>query len=170
MKMTKAVVLAFFISSMAHAVDSADSMSANLDYCKVPFTDKTDGNNGTYRGQCLDDKPQGSGTVKFYNGAKLAGMFKNGSLVGNGVYTSSAGDIYKGAWQQGKRHGQGTFTWARGSSYVGEWIDDKRHGKGVFTWSNGNRFEGEFRDNKRFNGKYYTSTGRVYKCRLGQCK
>ena len=170
MKMAKTVTLVFFISSMAHAVDSTDAMSVDLEYCKVPYTDTMDGISGTYRGQCKNGKPNGSGSVDFFNGSRLAGTFKKGALAGNGVYTSADGNIYEGGWQEGKRHGQGTFTWARGSSYAGEWIDDKRHGKGVFKWSNGNRFEGEFRDNKRYNGKYYTSTGRVYNCRLGQCK
>lgn len=168
--MKAAAALVFFISSMAHAVDSVDHVSADLEYCKAPYIDTFDGSSGTYRGQCLNDKPHGSGTVTFYSGDKLAGRFENGNLSGSGTFTSVDGNEYKGGWQEGKRHGRGTYTWARGSSYVGEWIDDKRHGQGVFVWSNGNRFEGEFRDNKRYNGKYFTSNGRVYKCRLGQCK
>jgi hypothetical protein len=166
----KAAALSILVSSMAHAVGSSDKLGSELDYCKVSYVEKTGGSNGTYRGQCENDKPHGPGTVTFYNGDKLTGTFINGVFGGNGVRSSADGNIYEGGWQKGKRHGQGKYTWAQGSSYVGEWIDDKRHGKGVFKWSNGNRFEGEFRDNKRFNGKYYTSTGRVYKCRLGQCK
>ena len=167
------VALLVFISSMAHAVDSlaASSNSASdQNYCKVPYVDTASGKSGTYRGQCLDGKPNGSGTVTLYNGDKLDGHFEKGALSGNGTYTAADGSVYEGNWENGRRHGKGTFTWARGSSYVGEWIDDKRHGKGIFTWSNGNRFEGEFRDNKRYNGTYYTSNGRVYKCHLGQCK
>lgn len=162
-----------FITSMAHAVDSlaAKSNSAsNLDYCKVPYVDEISGKSGTYRGQCKNEQPSGSGTVTLYNGDKLVGHFENGTLSGEGTYTAADGSVYKGDWENGKRHGQGTYTWARGSTYVGEWTDDKRHGKGIFTWSNGNRFEGEFRNNKRYNGKYFTSNGRVYKCHLGQCK
>ena len=162
-----------FISSMAHAVDSTAATSnsaSDLDYCKVPYSDTASGQSGTYRGQCVDGKPNGSGTVTLHNGDKLAGTFKNGVLSGTGTFTYADGSIYEGSFTNGMRHGQGTYTWARGSSYVGEWTDDKRHGKGVFTWSNGNRFEGEFRDNKQYNGKYYTSSGRVYKCHLGQCK
>jgi hypothetical protein len=164
------VALLFFMSSMVHAVDSVNTASVELEYCKVPYIDKVDGSSGTYRGQCSNEKPHGAGTITFYNGAKLAGMFTHGALNGAGTHTSSDGSVYQGGWEKGKRHGQGTYTWAHGSSYVGEWIDDKRHGKGTFIWSNGNRFEGEFRDNKQYNGKYYTSSGRVYSCRLGQCK
>ncbi|MEE8057683.1 MAG: hypothetical protein V3T17_07610 [Pseudomonadales bacterium] len=164
------VALLFFISSLAHAVDSIDAVSINADYCKVPYIDKMDGRLGTYRGQCNDEKPHGSGTVTYHNGDKLAGVFKGGVLEGNGTHILSDGSHYKGGWENGQRHGWGAYTWARGSSYIGEWVDDKRHGKGVFTWSNGNRFEGEFRNNKRYNGKYYTRNGRVYKCRLGQCR
>ncbi len=164
------IALLFFIPSMAHAVDSANSISPDENYCKVPYVDKFDGSSGTYRGQCENETPHGSGTVTFYNGDKLAGSFKYGALHGVGTYTTSDGSTYQGGWQKGKRHGQGTYTWAQGSSYVGEWSDDKRHGQGVFTWANGNRFKGEFRDNKRYNGKYFTSKGGVYNCRLGQCK
>ena len=165
------MALLFFISSMAHAVDSADTLSStDSDYCKVPYIDKFDGSSGTYRGQCDNGKPHGSGTITFYNGDKLVGNFNSGILEGSGTYTSVEGNVYEGEWVKGKRHGRGTFTWAQGSTYVGEWLDDKRHGQGVFTWANGNRFKGEFRDNKRYNGKYYTSNGGVYVCRMGQCK
>lgn len=170
MKIAKLTMFAFFISSMAHAVDSQELAAKNLDYCKVSYTDNYDGTAGTYRGQCMGKVPHGSGQVNFYNGDKLTGTFERGELVGEVTITSSDGNVYQGTYQDGKRHGSGTFTWARGSRYEGEWIDDKRHGKGVFTWANGNRFEGEFRDNKQYNGKYFTSNGHIYKCRLGQCK
>jgi hypothetical protein len=162
-------VLMFFVTSISYAIDN-EASSADLDYCKVSYTNKADGSTGTYGGQCKNNVPHGSGVVTFYNGDKLSGEFVQGDLSGEGVFEAVSGDNYKGGWDDGKRNGQGTYHWARGSSYVGEWLDDKRHGDGVFTWSNGNRFEGEFRDNKRYNGKYYTSNGRVYKCRLGQCK
>lgn len=171
---SKVAMLLVFASSMASAVDSANTMTelelSDLDLCKVSYVDKTDGAAGTYRGQCVDGKPHGSGTVTFNNGAKINGTFQNGLIEGEGTYESSDGNIYKGMWTDGKRSGFGTFTWARGSTYEGEWVDDMRHGQGVFTWSNGNRFEGEFRNNKQYNGMYYTSNGRVYKCRLGQCR
>ncbi|WP_101759141.1 MORN repeat-containing protein [Oceanicoccus sp. KOV_DT_Chl] len=175
MKSLKATALIFFASSIgfsltSHAVDSSIASSADMDYCKVSYVDKTDGREGVYRGQCQNNKPHGSGSVDFNNGAKLTGTFEKGRFSGDGTYRTAAGDVYQGDWSQGKRHGQGTYTWAQGSHYEGEWIDDKREGQGVFTWANGNRFEGEFRDNKRYNGKYYTSTGRIYKCRLGQCR
>ena len=96
MKMAKTVTLVFFISSMAHAVDSTDAMSVDLEYCKVPYTDTMDGSSGTYRGQCKNGKPNGSGSVDFFNGSRLAGTFKKGALAGNGVYTSADGNIYKG--------------------------------------------------------------------------
>lgn len=171
--MKTALVLVVFLSTMVHAVDSSGATgnsASDLDYCKVPFKDSASGMSGTYRGQCVEGKPSGSGIVTLYNGDKLSGNFEDGVLSGEGTYTSADGNVYEGNWENGKRHGQGTFTWARGSSYQGEWIDDQRHGHGVFTWTNGNRFEGEFRNNKRYNGKYYTSSGKVYKCHMGQCK
>ena len=175
MKIVKATALVFMTSSIgfslnSQAVESSSASSADIDYCKVAYVDQVEDREGIYRGQCKNNKPNGVGTVSFYNGSKLAGTFADGQFAGEGTYTSASGDVYKGDWQHGKRHGQGTYTWAQGSQYEGEWIDDKREGQGVFTWANGNRFEGEFRDNKRYNGKYYTSTGRIYKCRLGQCR
>lgn len=168
--MKRAIALVFIISSIAHAVESTETISSNLDYCKVSYKDQNDGGQGTYRGQCKNGLPDGAGTVTFYNGDELSGSFEKGILSGDGRFKSADGSTYEGAWEDGMRHGRGTFNWARGSSYIGEWNEDERHGKGVFTWSNGNRFEGEFRNNKRYNGKYFTSTGRVYKCQYGQCK
>lgn len=165
----RVATLSLLVSSTAFAVDSSIALESELEYCKASYSD-IDGQSGTYKGQCLSDLPHGSGVVTFYNGDTLSGTFTEGVITGNGMYTSADGSIYEGSWQEGMRHGQGTYTWARGSSYVGEWTDDKRHGKGIFKWSNGNRFEGEFRDNKRYSGVYYTSSGRVYKCRSGQCK
>lgn len=154
------------------AVDSSAKVSeiemGDKGYCKIPYT--ADGETGTYLGQCLNNLPHGDGAVSFRDGSVLKGSFTAGVLNGDGELKSSDGSIYKGDWQDGKRHGQGTYTWAQGSSYTGEWVDDKRHGKGTFVWSNGSRFVGEFRDNKRYNGRYFTSSGRVYRCRLGQCK
>jgi len=170
MRIVMAVSVVIFMTSMVYAVDSSDVHTSNLEYCKLPYVDKVEGSTGTYRGQCQNNKPYGEGTVSFDNGDTLTGTFKGGLFEGDGVYTTADGSVYTGDWQGGQRHGQGTYTWARGSRYVGEWSDDRRHGKGVFTWPNGNRFEGEFRDNKRYNGKYYTSSGHVYRCRLGLCK
>ena len=163
-------VLILLASSMAYGVDSVNSISADVDYCKASYKDSANGREGIYRGQCVNERPSGAGTVSFYNGDKIEGTFESGIMSGTGTYTSSQGDVYKGLWEDGVRHGKGTYNWARGSRYECEWIGDKRHGKGVFTWSNGNRFEGEFRNNKRYNGKYYTSSGRVLRCHLGQCK
>ncbi len=171
--MKKHIPILFFISSMAHVVVSVAAPSADasdLEYCKVPYIDSASGDSGTYRGQCENGKPNGSGTVTFYNGNQLSGEFTQGILNGEGKFTAADGSIYSGQWENGQRHGQGKYTWARGSSYEGEWFDDKRHGKGIFVWSNGNRFEGEFRNNKRYNGMYYTTNGGVYRCQLGQCR
>ena len=47
---------------------------------------------------------------------------------GNGLHTSSNGDIYKGYWRLDKRHGRGKVTLANGMQYEGDWVDDKAHG------------------------------------------
>lgn len=168
MKYLITVIAFFLISSVANANNTAVSDAAAEEYCKVKYSDNT--GTGVYRGQCKSEKPDGHGTVTFYNGDKITGTFSNGIISGEGVYRSANGNTYEGQWLEGRRHGQGVYKWAKGSTYEGEWVDDKRHGEGVFVWANGNRFVGKFRDNKRFNGNYYTSNGYVYKCRLGQCK
>lgn len=165
MKILMSVVILFLISSMAKASAADDAAE---EYCKVKYSDSS--GTGLYRGQCENNLPNGFGTVTFRSGDKITGTFAKGIISGEGVYTSATGNTYEGDWLKGRRHGQGVYKWAKGSSYDGEWVDDKRHGKGVFVWANGNRFVGKFRDNKRFNGNYYTSSGHVYKCRLGQCK
>lgn len=165
---TLAMVL---IASVAQVVSAAESVQTDeIDYCKVSYTDTADGDSGTYLGECVQEQPNGRGEVSYDNGDSLQGDFKDGVVDGSATYRSVGGNVYEGGFQEGKRHGTGMYTWAQGSSYNGEWIDDQRHGNGVFTWSNGNRFEGEFRNNKRYNGTYITGSGRVYKCRLGQCR
>ena len=168
--MKSPMTVLFFFASLAHVLPATASASQpeSNEYCKVDFFSGSDV--GVYKGQCVEDIPFGSGVVEFYNGDMMEGKFKNGQLEGEAIMKAANGNTYNGEVVNGKRHGNGTFTWARGSNYVGEWVDDKRHGNGTFTWANGNRFEGEFRDNKRYNGMYYTSNGRVMKCRMGQCR
>jgi hypothetical protein len=171
MGMKTTALIIFLIASVAQAASAADSVQVQEnDFCKVSYTDQDDGDAGTYLGECLKETPNGRGEVSYYNGDSLQGDFKNGIVDGAGTYRSSGGNRYEGGFQEGKRHGKGVYTWAQGSTYSGQWTDDERHGSGVFTWSNGNRFEGEFRNNKRYNGTYITGSGRVYKCRLGQCR
>lgn len=47
---------------------------------------------------------------------------------GQGVHTTSVGDVYGGGWQYDQRHGQGTFKTAEGVTYAGSWEDDKACG------------------------------------------
>lgn len=160
------------LTSVAQVVSAAEAKSASGrdKLCKATYTDPGDGRTGNYAGECVNGIPSGIGTVTFFNGDVLEGEFKDGLLNGNGTLYAGNGNVYKGRWQDGKRHGLGKFTWGTGSVYEGEWTDDMRHGQGTFVWANGNRFEGEFRQNKHYNGKYYTSSGRIAQCRLGQCR
>ncbi|MGK0441526.1 MAG: hypothetical protein ACJA0N_001325 [Pseudohongiellaceae bacterium] len=160
--MKRIICVVFLMASFAHGSDVED-------YCKVDFVEGGSVK-GTYRGQCSDNQPQGAGVVSYYNGDKLEGIFKKGSLKGAGTLRSVTGDVYTGIIVNGKREGVGSYRWARGSSYTGEWAGDARHGKGVFTWNNGARFEGEFRANKRYTGKLFSSNGRVTKCKRGVCR
>ncbi|WP_019531610.1 MORN repeat-containing protein [Dasania marina] len=161
--MKKIIFTMCLMASFAHGSDNP------VDYCKVDYAENGSVK-GTYRGQCVNNQPQGVGAVDYYNGDKLEGKFNKGRLVGAATLTAAVGDVYKGLIVNGKRQGEGSYQWARGSSYVGEWSEDMRHGQGVFTWNNGTRFEGEFRDNKRYTGKLYSNNGRIVKCRRGVCR
>lgn len=160
--MKKIIGLCCLMASLAHG-------SENVEYCKVDYAE-AGSVKGVYRGQCLDDVPQGVGTVRFFNGDTLEGSFEKGVVVGKSTLRRARGDVYKGVIVDGKREGLGSYQWAQGSRYEGEWADDMRHGQGVFTWNNGSRFEGEFRANKRYTGKFYSSNGRVVRCRMGACQ
>lgn len=173
--MRRFVCLLFCLAPLIHVQaserESGTTELAGSELCKVNFTQMGDDDpSGVYRGECRVGVPHGKGVVEFSCGDRLEGHFVRGVIQGEGRLTTVSGNIYKGHWKDGKRHGRGTFTWSRGSAYDGQWLNDKRHGHGVFTWANGNRFEGEFRDNKQFYGRYYTVTGKIYECRMGQCQ
>ena len=125
-------------------------------------------------GNCVN----GQGTLKFADGNKYVGEFKDGSMHGRGTYITQD-DAYKreayryvGEWKNNKRNGQGkriyenggviegefkddklngqaTLTIPNGNKYVGEWKDDEINGQGTYTYENGDKYVGEWK-----NGKY----------------
>jgi hypothetical protein len=175
--MRQFVYIFCFLAATAHAVESntitdrADS--AGHEMCKVSVSNVGESMPaGVYQGQCVKGKPEGVGEVRFSNGDRFNGEFKNGRIDGRGTWTSgTSGNTYAGSWRNGKRNGEGTYRWSQGSQqYVGEWADDKREGRGTFTWANGDRFEGEFRNNQQYTGTYTSATGKVHTCYMGLCR
>lgn len=162
------------LAPLTQAIDtspSSGSSAVDPEPCKVSFTEVGGTEStGWYRGTCIGGVPHGRGTIEYFNGDRFSGEFADGVIEGNGKLFTVSGNVYEGNWKAGKRHGRGSFIWAQGGAYDGQWDENKRHGRGTYTWANGNRFEGEFRYNERYRGTYYTTTGRIYTCHLGQCQ
>ena len=54
------------------------------------------------------------------------------------------GDKYTGGWKDNVEHGQGTYEYISGNVYEGEFNEGEMTGKGVLTYDSGMVFEGEF--------------------------
>ena len=93
-----------------------------------------------YEGPLLDNKPHGSGILKF-----------------------AQGDLYNGCFVNGVREGKGKLYFVDGSVYDGGFVQNKMHGRGVRRFPNGEKYTGEFRDNCfEGRGEYLFWDGRVY--------
>lgn len=49
----------------------------------------------------------GQGTLKYHDGGKYEGGWKNDKMHGKGVFIYPNGDVYDGTWNNGKRDGNG---------------------------------------------------------------
>jgi hypothetical protein len=128
-----------------------------------PQLTKTWPNGDSYRGELLNDKPHGRGTMQYADGRTYVGDWANGTAQGRGVLTHPSGDRYEGEWRNDKRNGQGTNRWANGDVYSGSWKDDKMHGHGVTTCPDGRRYEGEYENDKLHgHGVFVLSDGGCY--------
>lgn len=94
------------------------------------------------------------GELKYSNGNKHDGEFKDGQRSGKGTLTYPNGGQYIGEWKNNLPNGQGTLNFSDERKYVGEWKDGKYHGKGVMyrpdgsimrsaIWENGNPVLGQ---------------------------
>lgn len=140
----------------------------------------------TYDGELLNGKYHGFGTMKWTDGKKYVGEFKNGLRNGKGTFyfangctytgeyvndkpngygteTFTNGDRYEGNYANGFRNGKGCYYYANGCSHKGEYVNDKKCGFGTETFTNGNRYEGNYENNLR-NGKgtFYFANGCTY--------
>ena len=110
---------------------------------EMKYTDGT-----KYIGNFKDDKTDGHSIVEFSNGNKFVGNFKN-KANGPGIMTYTNGDKQEGNYKDGKMHGHGVFIYANGDKYEGNFVDDGLNGHGILTYANGNIFEGKFVNGKR---------------------
>lgn len=78
---------------------------------------------GKYVGGILNGKPDGHGTFKGPNGAKMVGEWKDGKLHGQGSLILSNGDKIVGGFKDGEMDGQITATSPDGDKFVAEFKD-----------------------------------------------
>ena len=105
-----------------------------------------------YEGEFEDGKQQGKGTSTFPDGGRYHGDFVDGTPDGHGLLMRPDGFQYEGQFYRGKRHGTGTCTYPNGGVYTGGFADGHPNGQGRFTFPNGYRYEGQFL-NGRQHGK-----------------
>ena len=105
----------------------------------------------------------GSGTIKFDNGSRYTGEYRDNLFDGEGELRVRSGAVYTGAWVKGKRLGQGKMTWPDGAVYEGQWKNDKRHSQGRMTYPDGIVYEGQWKEGKRHGqGRVTWPEGAVY--------
>jgi hypothetical protein len=127
---------------------------------------------GIFRGQWLDDQPEGFGEYHGNDGTAYRGMWVRGMKTGYGSYTAANGYRYDGDWSADQPDGFGEMETANGSSYAGSWqaglrsgygravapgnlvyegtwVADKRQGYGLETRPDGSSYQGEWLADKR---------------------
>jgi hypothetical protein len=92
--------------------------------------------------------PEHQGNVRFSDGSKYVGEFKDGQPNGSGTLTDPGGNKYVGEFVNGHSNGRGTATWPDGGTYVGQFRDDLPSGQGTLTRPDGRQYVGQFRDGK----------------------
>lgn len=119
-----------------------------------------------YRGQFLNDKRNGSGSMVRQGGSLYEGQWFEGEKNGRGkYYDASVRASYEGEWKAGRREGFGYFhvesqsiyegafvmnlkegfgteEFACGDSYKGEYLRGRFHGRGTYVWRGGDLYEG----------------------------
>ena len=120
----------FFLAIILHLVAGVGGANA-LPKCTDP----------SWRDNCED-------TMKFFNGDKYRGEWRDNKPHGLGIMYFFNGDKYQGDWRDKKRHGWGIFTFANRNMYVGAWKDDTYHGPGTYIYADGDIKEGIWRAGK----------------------
>ena len=67
--------------------------------------------------------------MRFADGGKYRGEWKEGVPSGKGNSISPAGDTYSGEFLDGVPHGLGVHKWANGEKYEGQFAHGKKHGE-----------------------------------------
>ena len=101
--------------------------------------------------------------IKYLNGDKYEGEFKNGNREGYGLYYYSDGNKYEGEFKNGNKEGYGIYYFSNGDRYEGEFKNDSFNGNGIIISLHGDKFKGEYKNGKKEGyGIYYFSNGSKY--------
>jgi hypothetical protein len=119
----------------------------------------------TYRGQFVNGRLHGTGTLRYSDSGGHIGQFEgdwvNDARHGHGVHT--AGNMkYDGMWENNMRDGRGTYTNSTETTgnarnaygnpliaYIGSWSESERDGYGRGSYANGDVYKGGWSANKR---------------------
>ena len=99
-----------------------------------------------YRGEWRDARPNGLGTIHYFDDVDYEGNFVDGQRDGKGTARYSNGDRYEGLWRKGNFDGVGVLRYANGSSYEGNFRNGLFDGAGVLVGAHGQRLAGEFKN------------------------
>lgn len=112
-------------------------------------------NGDRYEGEWKDGMRHGQGSYSCKStGGKYEGLYEKDQKSGKGKYTYSNGDWYEGDWLEGLREGDGVYTWMESKEkkeerYEGNWEKGVKCGTGSFTYENGDVFTGPYKENNR---------------------
>ncbi|NWV61715.1 R10B2 protein, partial [Malurus elegans] len=104
------------------------------------------------KGLFSEGRMNGQGVYTWADGVKYEGTFVKNVLTINGCYTWNDGSVYEGSIKDGLRHGFGFFrSGTRPISYLGDWCNGKRHGKGIIYYDqeHSSWYSGEWVNNVR---------------------
>eukprot|EP01102_Stenamoeba_stenopodia_P005498 TRINITY_DN1621_c0_g1_i2.p1 TRINITY_DN1621_c0_g1~~TRINITY_DN1621_c0_g1_i2.p1 ORF type:complete len:583 (+),score=132.56 TRINITY_DN1621_c0_g1_i2:66-1814(+) len=130
---------AFGRDPTAAAAEESTPMPVNSTTLKFPF--------GTYFGEVsAEGKLEGKGKMKFNDGSRYIGEWKDDQRHGEGVFHYVDGAKYTGSYRYNKKSGYGTQNFANGDIYQGDWASGAKDGWGMHRLNNGNKYEGQFKD------------------------
>lgn len=90
----------------------------------------------TYTGYWMNGKVHGLGEIRWSDGRKYIGNFKDGFLHGHGKLLIKQDDgserSQEGHWKDGQLHGIGKVKYSNGDVYDGHFKEGQRHGHGIY--------------------------------------
>ena len=108
-----------------------------------------------FEGTWKNNKQEGFGIEKFFDGSTHFGEYRNGYKNGKGVFISHDGSRYEGEFKNNLFDGYGLYYYKDNKIYLGEWKNNKKHGCGELIY-NDKIFVGWFkRDQKEGIGLTY---------------